>query len=305
MRLYILKRKIKTFSKSPIVLLKKIWMLFEPITTDEFYLKVSFLLNVGYWPNLKEPKSFNEKLQWLKLHHKCSGYTQMVDKVEAKKVVASIIGEKYIIPTIGVWDSVDEIDWNSLPSQFVIKAAHDSGGVVICKDITKLNIEYAKQLLRGTGKKDYTRFNKEYPYYKVPHRIIAEQYMVDESGIELKDYKFFCFNGEPKYVQIDFDRFQNHRRNIYDINWNLLDLKIKFSKGHDRVFPKPENYEEMINVSRRLSQGIPHVRVDLYNVNGKIYFGEMTFFHGSGMEQFTPLKWDYIFGDNLILPITQ
>ena len=129
-----------------------------------------------------------------------------------------------------------------------------------------------------------------------------EKYIVDESGYELKDYKFFCFNGEPKFVQIDFDRYSNHRRNVYDINWNLLDLQIKFPKGHDRVFPKPKNYDEMVEISRKLSQGIPHVRIDLYNVNGKIYFGEITFFHGSGMEVFTPLEWDYKFGEYIKLP---
>lgn len=272
------------------------------VLPDKTYIKIKFWLETGYRLNLNHPISFNEKLQWLKFYDQHDEYTMMVDKYLVKGYVASIIGEKYVIPTINVYDSINDIKWEDLPQHFVLKTTGDSGGVIVCKDKAKLNIEESKKKLSKLANRNYFKYNKEYPYKNVKSRYIAEEYIVDESGYELKDYKFFCFNGEPKYVQIDFDRYSNHRRNIYDINWNLLDLQIKFPKGHDRIFPKPDNYEEMVEIARKLSKGIPHVRIDLYNVSGKIYFGEITFFHGSGMEVFTPLEWDYTFGNCINLP---
>ena len=275
------------------------------VLPDKTYIKIKFWLETGYRLDLNNPQSFNEKLQWLKFNDQHDEYTMMVDKYLVKDYVASLIGEKYLIPTIGVYNTIEEIKWEDLPQQFVLKTTGDSGGVIVCKDKTKLNIDEAKKKLGKLKNRNYYKYNKEYPYKNVNPRYIVEEYIVDESGYELKDYKFFCFNGEPKFVQIDFDRYSNHRRNVYDINWNLLDLQIKFPKGHDRVFPKPDNYEEMLEVARMLSKGIPHVRIDLYNVTGKIYFGEMTFFHGSGMEVFTPLEWDYKFGDFIKLPVSR
>lgn len=275
------------------------------VLPDKTYIKIKFWLETGYRLDLNNPQSFNEKLQWLKFNDQHDEYTMMVDKYLVKDYVASLIGEKYLIPTIGVYNTIEEIKWEDLPQQFVLKTTGDSGGVIVCKDKTKLNIDETKKKLGKLKNRNYYKYNKEYPYKNVHPRYIVEEYIVDESGYELKDYKFFCFNGEPKFVQIDFDRYSNHRRNVYDINWNLLDLQIKFPKGHDRVFPKPDNYEEMLEVARMLSKGIPHVRIDLYNVTGKIYFGEMTFFHGSGMEVFTPLEWDYKFGDFIKLPVSR
>ncbi len=269
---------------------------------DKTYIKVRFWVETGYKLNLNNPRSFNEKLQWLKFNDQHDEYTMMVDKYLAKDYVASIIGEKYVIPTLGVYNSIDEINWEELPQQFVLKSTGDSGGVIVCKDKSNLDIEKCKKEIVKFGKRNYFKYNKEYPYRNIRSRYLVEKYIVDESGYELKDYKFFCFNGEPMFVQIDFDRYSNHRRNVYDINWNLLDLQIKFPKGHDRVFPRPENYDEMVEISRKLSKGMPHVRIDLYNANGKIYFGEITFFHGSGMEVFTPLEWDYKFGEYIKLP---
>lgn len=275
------------------------------VLPDKTYIKIKFWLETGYRLDLNNPQSFNEKLQWLKFNDQHDEYTMMVDKYLVKDYVASLIGEKYLIPTIGVYNTIEEIKWEDLPQQFVLKTTGDSGGVIVCKDKTKLNIDETKKKLGKLKNRNYYKYNKEYPYKNVHPRYIVEEYIVDESGYELKDYKFFCFNGEPKFVQIDFDRYSNHRRNVYDINWNLLDLQIKFPKGHDRIFPKPDNYEEMLEVARMLSKGIPHVRIDLYNVTGKIYFGEMTFFHGSGMEVFTPLEWDYKFGDFIKLPVSR
>lgn len=282
-----------------------LWNRMAPILPDELFLKVVFRYRVGYWPNIKHPRTYNEKLQWLKLHDRHPEYTQMVDKIEAKKYVASIIGDKYIIPTLGTWDTVDDIDWDSLPNQFVIKVTSDSGGIVVCKDKTKLDIEKAKAKLKYGWGKNYYNLRKEYPYKDVKPRIIAEQYMEDESGYELKDYKFFCFDGEPKIFFVATDRGkkdEDTKFDFYDIEFNHL----PFLNGHPnaRVAPtKPENFEEMVEVARKLSQGMCHVRIDLYNVKGKIYFGELTFFHWSGMTPFEPIEWDYKMGEMIKIPI--
>lgn len=281
-----------------------VWNRLAPVLPDELFLKVVFRYRVGYWPNIKHPRTYNEKLQWLKLNDRHPEYTQMVDKIEAKKYVASIIGEKYIIPTLGTWNTVDEIDWDSLPNQFVIKVTSDSGGIVVCKDKTKLDIEKAKAKLRYGWGKNYYNIRKEYPYKDVKPRIIAEQYMEDESGYELKDYKFFCFDGEPNALFVATDRGMKNEEtkfDFYDIEFNHL----PFLNGHPNAknMPiKPDNYEEMVEVARKLSKGMCHVRVDLYNVRGKIYFGELTFFHWSGMTPFEPIEWDYKFGDMIKLP---
>lgn len=295
-------RKISTAFGTPKVILIMLWHRFESIVSDKLFLKVLFRIKVGYWPDFDNPRSYNEKLQWLKLNYKRPEYTEMVDKVAAKDYVAKMVGEKYIIPTIGVWDSIDDIDWNSLPNQFVLKAAHDSGGVVVCKDKSKLNISEAKDMLAGAGKKDYTKYNKEYAYHDVPRRFIAEQYMEDESGFELKDYKIFCCDGKPKYLFVATGRQQHDTRfDFYDCDFNHLPVL----NGHPNadVRPtKPQNFEEMLEVASKLSQSIPEVRVDLYNINGNIYFGELTFFHWSGLTPYEPREWDFKFGDTIKLP---
>lgn len=272
--------------------------------SDKTYLKCWYKLLMGKKLNIENPQTFNEKIQWLKLYYRKPEYTKMVDKVAAKDYVSNIVGNEYIIPTIGVWNTIEDIDWTSLPNQFVIKAAHDSGGVVICKDKSKLNIPEAIAKLSGAGKKDYTKYNKEYVYHNVPHRFIAEKYMEDESGFELKDYKIFCFDGVPRFLFVATGRQQHDTRfDFYDTEFNHLPVL----NGHPNadVWPtKPENFEKMLEVAGNLSKGMPHVRVDLYNINGKIYFGELTFFHWSGIVPFEPEKWDYRFGEYLTLPNT-
>lgn len=300
--LYNLKRILFYLNNNPKVLLPLLWDRLAFLFPDKLFLKVKFRLTMGYWMDFNNPKTYNEKLQWLKLNDKHPEYTKMVDKVTAKDYVASIVGEKYIIPTLGVWNSVDEIDWEDLPNQFVVKSAGDSGGVVVCKDKSNLNIEAAIKKLKTLGGRDYTCASKEYPYKNVSHRYIAEEYMEDESGYELKDYKIFCFDGEAKFLFVATGRQQNDTRfDFYDTNFNHLPL----TNGHANadVWPvKPDNFEEMLEVASKLSKGIPHVRVDLYNINGKIYFGELTFFHWSGMVPFEPIEWDYTFGEYLHLP---
>lgn len=287
--------------KDPKSLLVIIWNYMVPFVSDKLFLRVKFKLLVGYWPDLDNPTSFNEKLNWLKLNDKRDEYTKMVDKIEAKKYVSSIVGEKYIIPTIGVYEKVEDIPWNDFPNQFVVKATSDSGGVVVCKDKSALDVEKAKKKLSKLGGRAYYKTSKEYPYKGVPHRFIAEEYMEDESGYELKDYKIFCSNGKPLFLFIATGRQANDTRfDFFDTEFNHL----PFLNGHGNadVCPtKPENFEEMLDVAAKLSIGIPQVRVDLYNVNGRIYFGEMTFFHWSGLVPFEPKEWDFKLGSMIDL----
>lgn len=295
-------KRIRTLLENPKVLIIKWIRLLEPIVSDELYLRMLFRVRVGYWPNLKNPQSYNEKIQWLKLYYRRPEYTRLVDKVSVKEFVCQTIGEQYVIPTLGVWDDVDEIAWEALPNQFVVKASHDSGGIVICKDKSKLDIKNAKTMLESAGSKDYTKYNKEYVYHNVPHRFIAEEYMEDESGFELKDYKIFCFDGVPKYLYVASGRQKHDARfDFYDCEFNHLPVL----NGHPNadVWPKkPRNFEEMLDVAAKLSEGLPEVRVDLYNINGRVYFGEMTFFHWSGMAPYDPQEWDYKFGEMIKLP---
>lgn len=272
--------------------------------SDEKYLKKLFRLKMGYRLDLENPKTFSEKLQWLKLYNRKPEYTQMVDKFEAKKYVANIIGEEYIIPTLGVWDSVEDIDWDSLPNQFVLKCTHDSGGIVVCSDKTKLNIKAAKARIKSGFKRNYFYQNREWPYKSVKRQIIAERLLVDNEHLDLPDYKFFCFNGEVKYCQVIRDRSTKETIDFYDMEWNhmpFVGLNPNVKNGGSPVV-RPMCLENMIKICRKLSKDIPFSRIDLYVVNGKEYFGEITFYPKSGMGVFTPNEWNYTFGSWIKLP---
>lgn len=275
-----------------------------PILPDKLFLKWLFRLRMGYKLNLDNPQTYSEKLQWLKLYNRKPEYTKMVDKIDAKDYVASIIGEEYIIPTIGVWSRAEDIDFDKLPNQFVLKCTHDSGGIVICSDKSKLDIKKAIAKMSKGLKRNFYSMNREWPYKNVKPRIIGEQYMVDESGYELKDYKFFCFNGEPKAMFIATDRGVagvETKFDFFDMDFNHL----PFTNGHpnsDKPVKKPVGFEEMKRLASALSQNIPHARIDFYDINGKIYFGEITFFHWSGTMPFNPIEWDYKFGEWIELP---
>ena len=266
---------------------------------DKFYLKLKFRLVMGHKLDLENPKTFNEKLQWLKLYNRKPEYTTMVDKYAVKDYVANIIGKEHIIPTLDVWNSVDEIDWDALPNQFVLKTTHGGGGggVIICKDNATFDKDKAKQQLQNSLNSDiYINF-REWPYKDVPRRIIAEKYMLDESGYELKDYKFFCFNGRVECFKVDFDRFTSHKANYYDRNATLLPFwETVCPADHSKTFDKPKHFNKMIEYAEILSKNIPFVRIDFYNINGKIYFGEITFFPAAGMGKFEPEEWDIILG---------
>lgn len=272
---------------------------------DKLFLEIKFRLMMGQKLDLNNPKTFNEKLQWLKLYNRRVEYTTLVDKYAVKKYVSDKIGEQYIIPTLGVWNSVEDIDWDVLPNQFVLKTTHGGGGggVVICKDKTMFDKESAKMKLQKSLDSDIYLNYREWPYKDVPKRIIAEQYMIDESFIELKDYKFFSFDGKVKCFKVDFDRFINHKANYYDRDAKLLPFgEICCMPDFNRIFERPKNFEKMIEIVETLSRNIPFVRVDLYNVNGKIYFGEMTFYPAAGMGKFEPDEWDLKLGKFITLP---
>lgn len=271
---------------------------------DELFLRIAFLIRMGKILNLKNPRTFSEKLQWLKLFDHNPEYTQMVDKCEAKKYVSAIIGENYIIPTLGVWDNADEIEFEKLPNQFVIKCTHDSGGLILCKDKSTLNFDKAKKKLNKCLKNNYYWGNREWPYKNIRPRIIAEKYMSEGVDEDLKDYKFFCFNGDPKYCQVISDREKRMSIDFFDGMWNHLDFH------EPRIFPFseesikcPANFDEMKRLAKVLSKDMPFIRVDFYEINGKVYFGELTFFPTSGMGGFKPEKWDYIFGSMIKLPL--
>lgn len=271
--------------------------------SDETYLKLRYNCIMGRKLNLDNPVTYNEKLQWLKLYDRKPEYTKMVDKYEAKKYVADMIGEEYIIPTLGVWDTVDDIDFDALPKQFVLKCTHDSGGLVICKDKAELDIEETKNTLNHFLHRNFYSIHREWPYKNVKPRIIAEKYMEDESGYELKDYKFFCFNGKVNAMFIATDRNAETETcfDFFDCNFNHMSV-INGHPNTKKEIKKPLGFEKMIELAEKLSSGIPQVRIDFYDINGNIYFGEITFFHWSGLKKFEPEKYDKIFGDWITLP---
>lgn len=271
--------------------------------SDEFYIRLMYWGRCGKILNLDSPKTFNEKIQWLKLNYHDPRMPFLVDKYEVKRIVGKIIGEEYIIPTLGVWDRFSDIDFSSLPDAFVLKTTHDSGGVVFCKTKSDFDYDKAREIINQSLNSNYYYHGREWPYKSVKPRIIAEPYLVDESGIELKDYKIFNFNGDPTIIQVDFDRFVDHKRNIYDIEWNLIDAMIQYPSSPDTIIKKPEKLQLLLSLSRVLAKDFPHVRTDFYTFGEKIYFGEMTFFHGGGFEYFVPSSFDEKMGECLRLPI--
>lgn len=270
---------------------------------DEEFLSRMYRIYFGREPDLQAPKTYTEKLQWLKLHDRRPIYTRMVDKYAAKEYVAEKIGAEYVIPLLGVWDRVEDIDFDALPDRFVLKTTHDSGGIVVCKDRSALDVTKARRKLRYFHRRNYYERNREWPYRDVPHRIIAEAYMEDTATAELRDYKFFTFGGEPKVLYIAQGRGRGEPTvaDFFDMEFRHLPFTI----DHDTAPVPPEKpacFEEMKRLAAILAQGTPQLRVDFYEVNGRIYFGEMTFFHCSGMEPFHPEHWDRIFGDWVTLP---
>lgn len=272
---------------------------------DKVFLKAAFRARFGRKLNLNNPETFNEKLQWLKLYNRKPEYTKMVDKYLVRDYVKEKIGEEYLIPLLGVWDDPEKIDFDELPMQFVLKCNHNSGmGMCICKDKNSLDINKVKEELKKGINQNYYLTSREWPYKDVPRRIIAEKYMVDESGYELKDYKFYCFDGKVKLVMINSDRMSSEKTkaNYFDENYQPLDFVWGYENAE--IPPqKPEKFEEMKYLAEKLSEGITHVRIDFYQTPSGIYFGEITFFDGSGFDAIEPIEWDYKIGSWIKLPL--
>lgn len=272
---------------------------------DKMYLDLLYRACQGKKLQLKQPKTYSEKLQWLKLYDRRPEYTTMVDKYEAKKHIAGVIGEEYIVPTIGLWDRFEDIDFDKLPDKFVLKCTHDSGGLIICKDKANLDIKAARKKICKSLKKNYFYQGREWPYKNVKPRIICEPLLEDDTKSGLSDYKFYCFDGCVRMLHITFGRgtAEGLSMNYYDRDLNLLPVGHYKYPNYKGEFIPPTQYEKMVELASKLSEGIPHVRVDFYEVNGKIYAGELTFFTDSGVAFFNPREFDETVGKWLALPM--
>ena len=293
-------KQILNYAKHPSDLLKDLDNHHIIKINDKTYLKIRYKRRTGKKLNLRHPKTFNEKLQWLKLYDHNQKYTKMADKYEAKKYVQKIIGKKYIIPTIGIYDDFDEINFNKLPKKFVIKCTHDSGGLIICKDKKTLNISQARKKINKSLRKNYYYSGREWPYKNIKPRIIVEKFIEDDTIDDLRDYKFMCFNGEPQYVYITVKN-DNIFEDYYDMDFKPVNIKHGFPRSNIN-FQKPALFEKMKDIARRLSKDIPFLRVDLHYVNGEILFGEMTFYDWAGFMPFETDEQDKKFGSLIKLP---
>lgn len=294
------------YQSAPIKMARKMIRFGMQALPDKIFLKIKYRALLGRPLNLAKPETYNEKLQWLKLYNRRPEYTQMVDKYAVRQLVAEKIGEEYLIPLLGVWDSFDDIDFDALPNRFVLKPTHTSGDVYICKGKSQLDYKKLSDLIQGWLKRKYERLHREWPYKNVPPRIIAERYMQDHmdkggAAAGLTDYKFYCFDGKPKAMLIVTDRQVNTKMDFYDMDFNHLPLVWDYENS-DRKLEKPVNFERMKELAKVLAWNIPHVRVDFYESDGRVYFGELTFYPVSGWGTFEPPEWDRIFGDWLTLP---
>lgn len=297
---------IKRYIENPNLIAKGLLIRYGKFIPDSLYLRMLYWSHTKKKLNIKNPLMFTEKIQWLKLFDRKKEYTDYVDKFEVKKVISALIGEKYIIPTLGVWNSFDDIDFDRLPNAFVLKTTNGGGntGVVICKNKESFDLNEAKRRLDLSLNHDIYVRNREWPYKNVKKRIMAERYVESADGSDLVDYKIFCFQGEPKFIQVIKDRNTNETIDFYDTKWNhqeFYGLNPKVSQSKDPIL-SPDGLNEMLSIARTLSKGIPFVRVDLYNNSNKILFGELTLYPNSGFGKFTPEIWDEKMGKYLEVP---
>ena len=268
---------------------------------DSWSIKHIFKKKLGYKCNLKEPRSFNEKIQWLKLHDRKDIYRRLVDKQEVKKIIGDLIGNEYIIPTLGVWNRFEDINFEALPNQFVLKCTHDSASVVVCKDKSTFNYSFAKQKLSDALKTDYYHYiGKQWAYKGIKRRIIAEEFLSDGAHDDLIDYKFMVFNGKSKCVFVCSGRGKKGGMTLdaFDMDWQLLPFTRNNHPNSTGCMTKPMNYETMLALAEKIARFVdnPFVRVDFYDVDGRVYFGEVTFYPEGGLGKFKPVEWDYIMG---------
>ena len=297
--------KIRTFIENPQYFITspaaKGWLNWVP---DRMYLKVLYRVIMGRKLNLKNPKEYNEKLQWLKLNDRKPEYSTMVDKYEVRGYIEDLLGDKYLIPCLGIYDSVDDIDIDALPDRFVLKCTHDSGSVEICKDKSSFDIEGARHRLSQAMKRNYYATYREWPYKYVKPRIIAEGYLEGDGG-DLKDYKVMCFNGEAKIIEVHENRFVEgkvHTQTFYDREWNIVPLTQVETVTVDRPGERPRQLDEILRLSELIAKDMYHARIDWYIEGDKIYFGEITFFDGSGFESFSTPEMERMLGDMIKLP---
>ena len=297
--------KVLTLIKQPLWILVFLNNRGIHLLSDKKYISLLYKLTLKKKLNLENPQTFNEKLQWLKLYDRKPEYTKMVDKYEVREIIKEKIGKEYLIPLIGVYDNFNDIDFDKLPNQFVLKCTHDSGSVIICKDKAKFNIKKARKKINKCLKKNFFYSNREWPYKNVKPRIIIEKYMEDDNQKSIRDYKFFCFNGKPEimYISEGLENHQTASMSFFDMQFQLNDCKRKDFKLLEYKPKKPKNFEKMKSFSSLLSKDIPHVRVDFYEINGKLFFGELTFFTCSGFVPFEDEKWNKKLGDLLKLEI--
>lgn len=295
--------KILRLVKDPIFSFKRKFVnTFPDISPDKWFLQVKFYKCMGYKLDLKHPKTFNEKLQWLKLYDRNPLYTTLVDKNRVKQYVANLIGQEYVIPTLAVYKSVDEIDLDRLPDQFVLKCNHDSGSIVICHDKSNFDLASAKKKLNKALNYNYYLDSREWPYKKIQRCIIAEEYITDNRKSAIRDYKFFCFGGKPLYCQVIDGRDSQMTINFYDMNWQLQPFvePIGYANSKEEI-AKPIHFEEMVEKAEALAEGKKFVRVDFYESNSFVKFGEITFFPTGGYGIFDPPIWANIFGERVLL----
>ena len=276
---------------------------------DKPYLQLFYFATTGKFINFKNPKGFNEKLQWLKVNDKHSEYTKLVDKLAVREHIKEILGEEYLFPLLGQWESFDDIDFNALPEKFVLKCNHDSGSTKVIKNksaLTKADFDEMRAFFNRRLKRDFFYAGREYPYKNLKPYIIAEQFMVDDSAPDksIEDYKFFCFNGEPKIMFVATDRNIDVKFDFFDMDFNHLDIE-NIHPQSGKTIEKPALFEEMKAMAEKLAEGMKFVRIDLYEIEGKIYFGEFTFFHGGGFWLFNPPEWEKKLGDMITLPEIQ
>ncbi len=266
--------------------------------SDKVFLQLQYARLMKKRLNLKNPKTFTEKLQWLKLYDRRPEYKTMVDKYKVRDYIAGLIGKEYLIPLLGVWNHPQEIDFKGLPDQFVLKCTHNSGtGLSVCKDKSKLDIQAVRKELERGLKEDYYLLGREWPYKDVPRKIIAEKYMTDESGVELKDYKINCFNGRPVFIQVMSGRSKEmFYLDHYDPNWQIINIQRKDKKNNPQPVSKPKQLQEMLEIAEILSRNLPYARIDLYIAEDKVFFGEITLYPVSGFIQFADLKTDLELG---------
>lgn len=272
---------------------------FSSRMSDLSYLKWVYFLRFGRMLNLRHPLSFNEKLNWLKLYNRNPDYTTMADKYLAKGFVASRIGAEYVVENYGVYDSWEDIDFNVLPSSFVVKCTHDSGGAYVCNNKNNFDFKGTKHIIERNLRSNFYYWLREWPYKNIKPRIIIDKLLDDHTGNELRDYKFWCFNGKPVYMYCTIKASEVYE-NFYDMDFNPIDIDHGFPR-HQPEFEKPKEFDLMRELARKLSDGIPFVRVDFFDVEGRVYFGEFTFFDWGGMQPFNN-RWDEKLGELLKLP---